>query len=90
MQQYNAIGDLTGYLRPGLWLLLPVVVSASLWRRRREVLLVAIWWLLPFAATNPWLPVLPGTGAMGNFALFIAIYIPAAVLIKPAGSGPVW
>ena len=85
MQQYNAMGDLTSYLGPGLWLLLAVAVSVGLWRRKREVLLVAVWWLLLFIATNPELFLLPGTGAISNFALFVAIYIPAAVLIGYAG-----
>ncbi|MGD2147120.1 MAG: hypothetical protein PVH41_10530 [Anaerolineae bacterium] len=85
MQQYNAMGDLTSYMGPGLWLLLAVAVSVGLWRRKREVLLVAVWWLLLFIATNPELFLLPGTGAISNFALFIALYIPAAVLIGYAG-----
>ncbi|HEC35774.1 MAG TPA: hypothetical protein ENI39_04475 [Anaerolineae bacterium] len=80
-RQYNAIGDLALYLAPVGWLLLAVAVAAGLWRRRRGVLLMSLWWFLLLIATNPdWLR-LPGSGAISNFALFIAAYIPAGVLI---------
>ena len=80
-RQYNAIGNLSFYLAPIWWLLLAVAVAAGLWRRRRGVLLVSLWWFLVFIAANPdWLN-LPGSGTISNFALFIAAYIPAGVLI---------
>lgn len=42
---------------------------------------MSLWWFLLFIATNPdWLH-LPGSGAISNFALFIAAYIPAGVLL---------
>jgi hypothetical protein len=42
---------------------------------------VSIWWFLLLVATNPdWL-YLPGSGSISNFALFIAVYIPAGALI---------
>lgn len=84
-QQYNAIGDLTRYMGPALWLLLIAAVALGLWRRKRDVLLVATWWFLLFIATNPGLLRLPGSGAITNFALFVAIYILAGVLIGYAG-----
>jgi hypothetical protein len=77
----NAIGDLTTYLAPGLWLLLGLAVAVGLWRRRRGVWLVAAWWLLGLLASNPERLGLPGTAVIGNFSLFIAIYIPAGLLI---------
>jgi hypothetical protein len=80
-RQYNAIGDLALYLDPMAWLLLAVAVAAGLWRRRRGVLLMSLWWFLLFIATNPGWARLPGSGAISNFALFIAAYIPAGVLI---------
>ncbi|MGD2144086.1 MAG: hypothetical protein PVF54_06380 [Anaerolineae bacterium] len=80
-QQYNAIGNLTEYLGPALWLLTLVAAAVGMWRRRREVLLLAVWCCLLFIATNPRLLQLPGSGTISNFALFIAAYIPAAVLI---------
>jgi len=80
-RQYNAIGDLSFYLTPVGWLLLVVAAAAGLWQRRRGALLMSLWWFLLLIATNPdWLR-LPGSGTISNFALFIAAYIPAGVLI---------
>lgn len=84
-RQYNAIGDLTDYMAPALWLLLIAAVAVGLWRRKRGVLLVAAWWFLLFIATNPRLLSLPGSGAISNFALFIAIYILAGVSLGYTG-----
>jgi hypothetical protein len=80
-RQYNAIGDLTRFMAPLGWLLLVIAIGSGLWQRRRGVLLVSIWWFLLLVATNPdWL-YLPGSGSISNFALFIAVYIPAGALI---------
>jgi hypothetical protein len=79
--QYNAIGDIASFLPPAVWLLLLVGLGALLWRRHTRGLAVSVWWLLLLVVTNPaWLG-LPGTGAITNFALFIAAYIFAAVII---------
>jgi uncharacterized membrane protein YeaQ/YmgE (transglycosylase-associated protein family) len=45
------------------------------------VLLLAVWWLGLIIVTNPLWVFLPGTGVITNFALFIATYIPASILI---------
>jgi hypothetical protein len=79
-QEYNAIGDLSAYLAPLGWLVLSLAVAVGLWQRRRGVLLVSTWWFLLLVVTNPdWLN-LPGSGAISNYALFIAVYILAGVL----------
>jgi hypothetical protein len=43
-------------------------------------LLVGLWILLLFIAANPAWLLLPGTGVLTNFALFIAVYLPASLL----------
>jgi len=79
-QQYNAIGNLSSYLPAFLWLLLPVSVIWGLWRREKGVALISLWSILILLAANPqWLR-LPGEGALSNFAVFIAAYIPVSVL----------
>ena len=79
-QQYNAIGDLSSYLPAPLWLLLPVSIIWGLWRREKGVALISLWSFLILLAANPqWLR-LPGEGALSNFAVFIAAYIPVSVL----------
>jgi hypothetical protein len=79
--EYNTIGDLASYLPPFWWLVLAVAVAVGLWQRKRGVLLISLWWFLLLIATNPAWFRLSGTGAISNFALFIAAYIPAGVLI---------
>ena len=79
--QHNAIGSLRPYMAPLAWLLLPVAVATGLWRRQRRVLVVSLWWFLIFVATNPQWFGLPGSGAITNFAVFIAAYIPAGILL---------
>jgi len=80
-QQYNAIGDLSSYLPMWLWWLLPVSIIWGLWRREKGVALVSLWSFLILLAANPqWLR-LPGEGALSNFAVFIAAYIPVGVLV---------
>ncbi len=79
--EYNAIGDPGFFLPPFWWLVMSVAMAMGLWQRRRGVLLMALWWLLLLIATNPtWLD-LPGSGAISNYALFLAVYILAGVLI---------
>jgi hypothetical protein len=80
-RQYNAIEDVTRFMAPLGWLILFIAVGFGLWQRRREFLLISLWWFLLLIATNPhWLH-LPGSGSISNFALFIAVYIPAGLLI---------
>lgn len=83
-RQYNAIGDITAYMSPMMWMLFAVAIGSVLWRRRRGGLFISLWWFLLLIATNPgWLH-LPGSGAISNFALFIGIYIPAGLLVGDA------
>lgn len=80
-QQYNAIGDLSSYLPPYLWILFLFALGAGFWRRERNFAIVALWWLLIMIAANPqWLN-LPGAGAITNFAVFITAYLPVSVLV---------
>ena len=79
-KRYNTIGQLSTYLPGLLWLLLPVGISLGLWRRDKGVALISLWSSLIMLAANPqWLH-LPGEGAITNFAVFIAAYIPASLL----------
>ena len=82
--QYNAIGDLKAYLPGFLWILLVLAFSWGVWRRERGAALTGLWWLLILLAANPnWLG-LPGAGALSNFAVFIAAFLPAGVLLGAA------
>jgi hypothetical protein len=83
-QSYNAVGSLVQYLPVGVWLLLPLAAAWGLWKQHKGIALISLWGFLLLVAANPaWLS-LPGTGALSNFAIFIAIYIPASILIGGA------
>ncbi len=88
LQQYNAIGDPTTYLPATIWLLMSLAFLAALWQHNRSVVVFTAWWGLIILAANPsWLS-LPGTGVLSNFAVFIAAYIPAGVLIGSLANLP--
>ena len=83
-QQYNAIGNLTTYLPLLIWLILPLALAWGFWRRERAAAIVSLWWGLVVLFTNPqWLG-LPGTGSISNFAIAIAAYIPAGLVLGGA------
>jgi hypothetical protein len=86
-QEYNAPVDPRTILPALVWLLLLFALAWALWRRERAAALIGLWWLFLLLAVNPHWIGLPGTGALTNFALLIAAYIPAGVLL---GAGLSW
>ena len=87
LDQYNSIGDIFTYAPAWAWLLLPLMIGAGLWLRKKDVALLASWWFLILLTANPaWLN-LPGTGTVSNFAVFIAAYIPISIFL---GAGVGW
>jgi len=87
IQQYNAIGDISYYMPTYLWMLTFGLALYSLWVQNRYGLTIILWCTLLLLMANPaWLG-LPGSGALSNFALFIAFYIFSAIII---GSGLDW
>ncbi|PDV98845.1 hypothetical protein [Candidatus Chloroploca asiatica] len=80
----NAVGHPFSYLPVLIWYGMLIVVFWALWRRERAVLVVALWWLGALLVVNPQRLGLPGAGTITNFALFIAAYIPAALLLGAA------
>ena len=77
----DPIGDLRFFLPVWGWLLASLGLGWLLWRHRIWAAMLGGWSLLILLAANPdWLR-LPGTGVLSNFAIFIAAYIPGAVLV---------
>ena len=83
---YNALdlANLGNFLHPILWLATLASAVAGIVLRRRNYVLITLWWALLVLATNPNWILLPGAGLMSNFAIAIAAYIPAAVLTGSA------
>jgi hypothetical protein len=83
-QQYNAIGDLSAYLPTLVWLLLPLALAWGVLNRHKAGVIASLWWGLVVLAANPHWVGLPGTGSISNFAIAIAAYIPAGLLLGGA------
>ncbi len=81
IENYNRIGDLSVYLPLWVWWLLPALVLWGALSRDRAVLVIALWGGLLFLLANPGRLGLPGAGAVNNFAVLIAAYMPAALLV---------
>ncbi|MDD5467921.1 MAG: DUF6212 domain-containing protein [Anaerolineales bacterium] len=79
-EQYNSVGMLTDYLPAWMWLLLGLVIAWGLWRREVAVAIFGSWLVMVLLVANPRIFNLPGTGAINNFAILIAAYIPAGIL----------
>ena len=77
----SGTGDLSAYLPVLIWLLILIAIAWGMWRREKAVLIFAVWWLFTLIAGQPGWVHLPGTGVITLFAVLIAFYIPAAVLI---------
>jgi hypothetical protein len=80
----NAVGTLSTFLPESIWYTLLISVGWALWQRNRSALLVVLWWLLAALLANPNLLGLPGAGLITNFALLLAAYIPASILVGAA------
>ncbi|MHB0857731.1 MAG: hypothetical protein ACYC5M_09190 [Anaerolineae bacterium] len=76
-----SFGNLADFLPPLLWILVVPAAAYGLWRRERGAATLGLWWFFVLLAAYPnWLS-LPGAGALSDFAVFIAAYIPVAVLL---------
>ncbi|MGE5124583.1 MAG: hypothetical protein ACM3H7_08695, partial [Acidobacteriaceae bacterium] len=86
----STISSLRTYLPDGLWILLAACAIWGIWKRKRELFIFILWWLFIVLAANPqWLG-LPGATVIGNFAIFIAVYFPAAVIAGVASEWLPW
>lgn len=81
VSQVAELGNLSVYLPAYFWWALFFFIAWGLWRKEKGVALISAWWLLTYLAGNPaWLG-LPGKDILNSFAVLIAIYIPASILI---------
>ena len=87
IQQDQITQNPAAYLPMFFWLALPAILGWGMWRREKNLATIALWFSSILVATNPgWLG-LPGAGILSNFALLVALYIPAAILF---GAGAQW
>jgi len=82
--QYNAIGNILNYLPAAIWILFPISLGWSLWRRSKSAALIGIWWFFILLTANPDFLNLPGTGVINNFMVMISAYLPICIVIAAA------
>ncbi|MEM4168209.1 MAG: hypothetical protein QXW98_07170, partial [Candidatus Caldarchaeum sp.] len=75
-------GNLSFYMPTVAWLLLLVSAVYGLFKKNRMIISILIWAALLVLVTNPEKIGLPGTGAISNFAILIALYLIAAPMIS--------
>jgi hypothetical protein len=80
-QFVNSIGNIQTYLPTYIWLLFLICIGLNFWKRNKDIYVFTIWWLMIMVASNLNLFGLPGSGVLTNFAVLIAFYIPASVII---------
>jgi hypothetical protein len=88
IRQFDTIGEISRYLPHYLWILSMLAVLWAILKRARPTLFVTLWWLLILLAANPHWAGVPGTGALRNFTVFIAAYIPTSLVISFVLSRP--
>ncbi len=72
------------YIPALFWLVFLVCIAWGLWKQKKSGALISLWWLLIIIVANPhWLN-LPGKGILDTFAVLIAVYFPAAIIIGAA------
>jgi len=81
VQMSESVGNLTTYLPTFAWIGLMIAAIWGLWKRHRGVTFILIWMILVYFSANPHLLRLPGTRLIPNFAVFIAAYMPAGILL---------
>jgi hypothetical protein len=77
----NSIGDLLTYLPAVIWVLLPISLGWGLWKHKKDIAILGLWWFFILLAANPQWFGIPGAGALGSFTVLIATYIPASLII---------
>jgi hypothetical protein len=86
-QVLNSIGNIAWYLPVYVWILFIISIIWGIWQRNKMSNIFSLWWIMILLAANPnWLR-LPGTGILTGFAVFIAAYIPASVIIASGAAG---
>jgi len=76
----NEVTGLFFYLPSWAWVTLPIVIGIGLWKRNKNIALIASWWYLILLAANPQWFNLPGADVITSFAVIISLYFPASIL----------
>jgi hypothetical protein len=81
---FQGINNFQSYLPIFIWIFFILCIIWSLIKQKKGIEVITLWWLVILFATNPSWVRLPGSGVISNFAIFIAMYIPASLVIASA------
>ena len=81
---FVGLDNISTYLPLFIWILFLFCICWGLWKQKKAVAIVTMWWFIILLATNPQWIGLPGSGVITNFAVLIAFYIPASIIIGSA------
>jgi hypothetical protein len=79
--EYNRFHDIRNFMPTPMLGAIGVGFLFSLFRKRSLAFFVGLWVGFLFLLANPYLLNLPGTGVVNNFAVYISIYIPGAIMV---------
>jgi hypothetical protein len=79
--EYNRFLDIRDFMPTPMLGAIGVGLVFSLVRKRTLAFFILLWVGFLFLLANPYLLKLPGTGVVNNFAVYISLYIPAAIMI---------
>ncbi|MHB9091532.1 MAG: DUF6541 family protein [Chloroflexota bacterium] len=81
---YNTMGDFVSYLGQPVLVLGALGLAVGLVKWRRSTTLICLWAIGMLVLSNPNRFGLPGAGLVNNFAVQIALYLPASFLFAAA------
>jgi len=79
--EYNRFHDIRNFMPTPMLGVIGVGFLFSLVRKRALAFFVLLWVVFLFLLANPYLLDLPGTGIVNNFAVYISLYIPGAIVV---------
>jgi uncharacterized membrane protein len=79
--EYNRFHNIRNFMPTPMLGAIGVGFLFSLFRKRSLAFFVGLWVGFLFLLANPYLLNLPGTGVVNNFAVYISIYIPGAIMV---------
>lgn len=79
--QLTELEIIGAYIPAIFWLIFILCIAWGLWRREKGIALISLWWFLILLAANPYWINLPSEDLLDSFAVLIAAYFPAALII---------
>ena len=81
---FTGLGNLNTFLPMLVWILTIMFIGWGLWKQKKDIAIFTGWWFFILLVANPQWIGFPGNGVITNFAVLIAFYIPASVIIGSA------